>query len=194
MKQLQIILDSDGVIANTTERVLELYNKEYQCHLTKEQIVDWDLSLFQKEGTDIFKYFKIPGFFRHLPIMKDAQYFIRKLIEDGHDVVIATASPKVAIIDKIEFFEEYFPFIPYENIIPITRKDLLVGDIMLDDAPHNLKTSKCKYPVIFDNPWNRNTEGKYEFLKKLKRVHSWEEFYQFVNEIAHQDEQTEKAS
>ena len=111
---------------------------------------------------------------------------------DGHDVVIATASPKNGILDKIEFYEEFFPFIPFTNIIPITRKDLLRGDIMLDDAPHNLEKSQCRYPVIFDNRWNQDEE-KHPFLKDLKRVTSWKEFYEFVCEIAN-EEDIEKVS
>ncbi|WP_180953916.1 5' nucleotidase, NT5C type [Bacillus sp. M6-12] len=186
MRKLQIISDSDEVVAKNIQEVLKRYNGEYKTSLKQEELIDWDLVNFQKEGTDILKYFNEPGFFRHLEIMEEAQYYIKKIIEDGHDFIIATASPKEGIIDKIEFFEEYFPFIPFENIIPIKRKDTLVGDIMVDDAPHNLETSKCKYPVIFDCQWNRNTE-KYPFLKDLKRVHSWKEFYEFVCEVANED-------
>lgn len=186
MRKLQIILDSDEVIAHNIDLLLEKYNGEYGTSLTKDELHEWDLTTVQKEGTNILKYFNQPGFFRHLPVMKDAQKIIKQLIEDGHDVVIATSSPKNGILDKIEFFEEYFPFIPFSHIIPITRKDLLKGDIMLDDAPHNLEVSSCRYPVIFDNLWNRNIE-KHPFLKGLKRIHSWEEFYDFVNEVANED-------
>lgn len=192
MKKLQIILDSDEVIVENIGKVLSLYNAEYGTDLKREQIENWDLSVFQKEGTDILKYFNMPGFFRDLPQLKDSKKYVQKLIEDGHNVVIATASPKNGILDKIEFYQEHFPFIPFENIIAISRKDLLRGDIMLDDAPHNLEKSQCKYPVIFDNLWNQNTE-KMPFLKPLKRVSSWEEFYDFVCEIANKEE-TQKAS
>lgn len=185
MKKLQIILDSDEVIVQNIDLLLEKYNGEYGTDLKRDELHEWDLTTVQKEGTNILKYFNEPGFFRHLPLMKDAQKIIKQLIEDGHDVVIATSSPKSGILDKIEFFEEYFPFIPFSQVIPITRKDLLKGDIMLDDAPHNLEVSSCRYPVIFDNLWNRNTE-KYPFLKDLKRIHSWEEFYSFVNEVANE--------
>jgi 5'-nucleotidase len=186
MRKLQIILDSDEVVAKNIDKVLDSYNGEYGTNLTREELIDWDLTQFQKEGTDILKYFNMPGFFRDLPLMEESQKYIAKLIEDGHDVVIATSSPRNGILDKIDFFEEFFPFIPFQNIIPITRKDLLRGDIMLDDAPHNLKASNCQYPVVFDNLWNRNTE-KHEFLKDLKRVHSWKEFYEFVCEVANQE-------
>lgn len=193
MRKLQIILDSDEVIVKNLDKVLELYNGEYQVSLTREEVLDWDLTQVQKEGTNILQYFNQPGFFRHLPLIEDSYKYISKLIEDGHDVVIATSSPKNGILDKIDFFAEYFPFIPFGNVIPITRKDLLRGDIMLDDAPHNLEATQCRYPVIFDNRWNRDTE-KYPFLKNLKRVHSWKEFYEVVCQIEKEIHEEEKVS
>jgi 5'(3')-deoxyribonucleotidase len=192
MRKLQIILDSDEVIARNIDLLLNMYNAEYKTSVTRNELLEWDLTKVQKEGTDILKYFNQPGFFRHLPLIEESQIYIKQLIEDGHDVVVATSSPKNGILDKIEFFEEYFPFIPFSNIIPITRKDLLKGDIMLDDAPHNLEFSGCRYPVVFDNLWNQNTE-KYPFLKDLKRVSTWKEFYEFVCEIATEDTE-ERAS
>ncbi|WCK56981.1 hypothetical protein PP175_27715 (plasmid) [Aneurinibacillus sp. Ricciae_BoGa-3] len=187
MKPLQLILDADDVCADTTQKALDWYNRKNQTDIKIEQVLDWDLSLVQKPGTNIASCFEQPGFFRELPVKEMAPFYIQKLIEDGHNVVIATSSSKNGIMDKIDWFEEHFPFIPFQNIIPITRKDLLKGDIMLDDAPHNLKTSQCRYPVIFDNYWNRNTEGSYAFLKGLKRIYSWKEFYEFVCEVAQKE-------
>lgn len=189
MKKLKIILDSDEVIVENIDKVLSLYNEEYGDNLKRDQILKWEISTYQKEGANILKYFNMPGFFRDLPQIKDSKKYVQKLIEDGHDVVIATASPINGIVDKIEFYQEHFPFIPYENIIPITRKDLLCGDIMLDDAPHNLRKSQCKHPVIFDNLWNQNME-EMPYLKDLKRVTSWKEFYEFVCEVANEEDST----
>lgn len=183
MKRLQIILDSDGVLAEPIKKVLILYNKEYKDNLKYEDITDWDLCKFQKEGSDICKYFRDKNFFRDLPVIFEAQIYVKKLIDDGHDVIIATASHKNGVIDKFDWFEEYFPFVKYENIIPISRKDLLLGDVMLDDGGHNLLTSKCKYPVVFDSPWNRNKE-----LDKFIRVTSWEIFYNLVCSISNKEE------
>lgn len=178
MRKLRIFLDSDDVVVDNIEEVLRRYNEEYNQTLKIDQLTSWELDSFKAHGTEILKYFVEPGFFRHLTIKEGAVETIQRLIEEGHDVFISTASNKVAIQDKLDFFEEYFPFIPYEQVLPITRKDVLKGDIMLDDALHNLDASSCTHKIVFDKPWNEITSEEYI------RVHSWSEFYEIVKYIS----------
>ncbi|MDF2879704.1 MAG: hypothetical protein K0R54_261 [Clostridiaceae bacterium] len=187
-KKLHIILDSDGVLLDCMKKVLEKYNKEYGTDIKYENILAGNLKKVQLPGTDMNKYFNEKGFFRNLEPLPDSQYYVAKLIEDGHDIVVATASPVCAILDKIECIKECYPTIPEENIIPISRKDLLFADIALDDGLHNIVVSKSKYPTIFDQPWNRMLSEKYLHLEDNKRIHDWKEFYEFVCEVASQPE------
>lgn len=185
MKSLQIILDSDGVLVDPITKLLKLYNEEYGENLQLSDIKDWDLTKFQREGTDILKYFRQDGFFRDLELIEGADYYIKKMIDDGHDVVIATSSPKEGIVDKIDNIMENLPFIEEDRIIPITRKFLLAGDIILDDAFHNLINTKCKYPVIYNWEWNKTIPDKYSALNsRVSRVNNWEEFYELVTDIS----------
>lgn len=185
MRKLEIILDSDGILFNCIDKVLALYNEEYNDNLKVEDITDFDLTKFAKKGSDIQKYFKQIGYFKDLPPIAGAQYYVEKLIKDGHDVVVATASHKNGVVDKIDAIEENYPFINNRNIIIVERKDKLVGDVIFDDGLHNLINTRCKYPVIMDYPWNRNLSGKYKSLSCAKRVYLWEQFYNYVTEIAH---------
>lgn len=176
MKSLKIFIDSDEVLAETINEVLKRYNAEYNLDLKREEIKDWDLKKVQKEGTDINKYFKQKGFFRDLTVKKDAAQ-IMKLLAVNNNIVIATVSPKEGERDKKEWFEEHFPFIKEENILLLKgSKDYLIGDIILDDAIHNLENSQCDFPIIFDQPWNRHTD-------KFIRVYNWLDFYQVVQKI-----------
>lgn len=188
MRSLTIILDSDGVLVNPISKLLKLYNEEYGESLTIEDIKDWDLTKFQRKGTDILKYFKQPGFFRDLKLIEGADYYIKKLIDDGHNIIIATSSSKEGIIDKIDNIIENLPFIEEDRIIPISRKFLLAGDVMLDDAFHNLINTRCKYPVIFNWQWNETIPDEYSELKdRASRVNNWEEFYNLICEIANRE-------
>lgn len=177
MRKLKIILDCDGVLADTIKKVLHLYNNEYNLNFKKEDIVAWDMTKIQKPGTSLTKYFNQRGFFRDLDPMEDAQKYVKKLLEDGHEVFVATASPLEGLEDKLLWLRENFGFIPESNIVFIQRKDLLYGDIILDDALHNLENSQCEFKVVFDQPWNRDRR---EFL----RVRNWEQFYKLVYFIA----------
>lgn len=181
MRKLKIILDSDGVLVDPIAKVLRLYNKEYDCNLKIEDIHDWDLNKVQRPGTDILKYFNNPGFFRDLKPLDGAHYYLKKLIDDGHDILVATSSPKNGIIDKIDNLLELFPFFTEDQIIPISRKFWLKGDVMLDDGFHNLAYTQCEYPVVFNWNWNKTIPEEFSNLDgKLNRIHNWEEFYNLI--------------
>lgn len=180
MKKLKIILDCDGVLADTMKKLLKLYNSEYGLNLTKDDITAWDLRKIQKEGTDMTKYFKQRGFFGDLEPIPDSQKYVKLLQDDGHEIFVATASPVEGMVDKVMWLRENFEFIPEENIIMCTRKDVICGDVILDDGLHNLRNSSCTYKVVFDHPWNREWLSTDNFY----RVKSWKHFYKLISLIS----------
>lgn len=175
--KLQIILDQDGVLADTQSELIKRYNAEYGLKYTCDDITEWDLNKIQQPNTDIQKYFLQRGFFRSLKPIKDAQEIISLLTLMGDELFVATASPIEGMVDKVLWIKKYFPFIPGKNIILINRKDMLCGDIILDDALHNLSPTKVKFPIIYDRPWNRK-DGKH-----LIRVYNWFDFFEVVQQI-----------
>lgn len=178
MKCLKIILDSDGVCVNTMKKVLEKYNKEYGLAFTLDDITSGNLSKIQKENTDMTKYFNEIGFFADLEPIFEAQKYIKQFVEDGHEVFICTAATRKSIEDKFINLLNLFPDVKEENIIPITPKYILKGDIMLDDGYHNIETSICDVKVLFNQPWNKDKQG--DFM----RVFDWKDFYELVKIIS----------
>lgn len=176
MKKLRIYLDADEVLMDFMTPVLAKYNATYDTHLTFDQVHSWDLSTVAAPGTDIYQFMNEPAFFQTLEPLADAARVLKQLIEDGHDVFISTAAWEEAIPDKYESFKRHFPFMPFAQILMIQRKDILVGDILLDDGLHNIESSRCTYPVVMDKPWNRTYDGH--------RVSNLQEFYTFVQKIA----------
>ena len=53
---------------------------------------------------------------------------------------------------------------------------MLHADVLLDDAVHNLQNTNVSYPVLFRQPWNRDTTG-------LISVSSYEEFLSFIEMV-----------
>ena len=176
--KLTIALDMDGVLADTIQKVLDMYNDEYGLQVTREDIKEWDLSSIQKEGTDIFKYFEFPGFFTSLNVMEGAKKAVWELMDEGHDVVIASAAPPSGMKDKVIWMATHFPVVPQENIIMASRKDLVQADVLIDDGIHNLEQSPSDYPVLFkqDNPWTWNED---RFLS----VNHWDEVIPLIKDI-----------
>lgn len=178
MKKLTIITDKDCVLAETMDKILRLYNKEYGENMQRDDVNAWDLNTVQKQGTDMIKYFYKKGFFlKGLDSVSNSKRYINKLIAKGDRILVATASPIEGFVDKAIWLKRHFGNIPIpENLILIHAKDVLKGDIMLDDGLHNLLPCNSDWPVVFDQPWNRDTD-------ELLRVTTWREFYLLVEMI-----------
>jgi len=170
---LRILVDMDGVLCDLVAKWFAAYNAEYNDNIRPEDMKVWGPHRYAREGKRIYKYLSQPGFFRDLPPIPGAIKGMRHLIEAGHDVVIVTAARR-GHDDKLRWVEKHLSFLPKDHVIFAHRKELVRGDIMFDDAPHNLR-GFAEYggtPVAMAYPYNEDVP--------YKRVTSWEQFLDFV--------------
>lgn len=93
-------------------------------------------------------------------------------IDEGHEVYIVTASAYETIKSKMEnVLFRYFPFISWSNVIIASNKQMIHGDMLIDDAPHNLIDGKY-VKILMTAPHNINYDAA---RNHMIRVHSWEE-------------------
>lgn len=171
MKKLRIVLDCDGVLSQTMEEVVRLFNLEHGGRLTVADITQWILP-----HQEMYQYFSRPGFFAGLKAIPHSRRIVRDLIASGDDVVIATATCMEGWPERKAWLQRMFPQIPEANILRKENKSDVHGDVMLDDGVHNLETSICTFRVLFDQPWNRDE-------KRFIRVGNWLEFGKFVADV-----------
>ena len=102
-----------------------------------------------------------PGFFRHLPVMKDAREVVQELYEN-HEVYIVTAATefKHSFTDKWEWLEEHMPFIHWERIVFCGNKSIVHGDYMIDDKVYNLDGFNGQ-GLLFTASHNLGDDGGY---------------------------------
>lgn len=83
----------------------------------------------------------IPGLFRNLEPIKDAIKSVNKLLDtEKHEVYFLSTAPwnnPSAWTDKRVWLEEQFGESINRRLILTHRKDLLKGDILIDDRPNN---------------------------------------------------------
>ena len=178
---MRLLLDQDQVICKFVERVLEWYNEDYGTNFRDTDVKDyWALeTILGPPGKPFLRScMRYPETYRDLEPVEGAIEGVKMLIDAGHDVVIATAVPRsagIAYHGKLEWIRRNMPFFDLNNLVAIQRKDLLVGDLLLDDGPHNIEAFKKtgRTAVVFDRPWNQNVEGTY-------RVKSWLQFLDLV--------------
>jgi len=113
MNKLRIYIDMDGVLAN-----FEKAADEHPDNGTKSFRPDLTL--------DFSKFELMPG----------AKEAVKELLEMGHDLFIATTPPwnhPDAWGQKRDWVEKHLPALKRKMFLT-HRKDLLIGDILIDDS------------------------------------------------------------
>lgn len=167
-----LCIDMDSVIVDLMSEWYRRYNRDYQDDLTVERVVDWDAQSYVKRecGAKIYDYLHEPGLFLNLKPLPYAIEVLERLAK-RFDILVVTSSPSaVAYREKEEWVLRHLPFVGRQNLIFAHRKDLIRGDLLFDDAPHNLQgfLATGRVAVAMDYPYNRNVP--------CLRVSGWLEF------------------
>ncbi len=161
----------DSVTVDLMSKWFKRYNEDYQDQLLINEITNWDADLFVKPecGKKIYYYLSEPGFYRDLQPLPHAIEVLKRLALE-YTIFIVTTSPKNALIDKVEWVEEHLPFIGSSQIIFTHHKAQVKGDLLFDDAPHNLISFQKSggIAVAMDYPYNQKVN--------CNRVSDWLEF------------------
>lgn len=175
----RILLDMDGVLCNLIGKWFTTYNREYGDQIHVDALDEWGPHRVARAGKAIYKYLAQPGFFRDLEPIAGAIEGVRALLERGHEVVIVTAARR-GHRDKLEWVAEHLPFLPRDNIVFTHRKELVRGDLLFDDAPHNLKAFEpYGTPVAMAYRYNAGVD--------CARVPDWPSFLALVDRLFHRE-------
>lgn len=177
-KVLRLLIDMDAVTADIFKLWLSLINKETGENLTTSDIKDWDIASSTKMGKKCYNFLSQPNFFFDLKPIPKAIDTLKKLHDDGHDIVFVTACPptsETAFYEKLSWVKKYLPFIDAErNVIAAYRKDLIKGDVLFDDKYDNL-IDFSGIAVCMSYEYNKKYEGP--------RVTNWTAFYHFIQTL-----------
>lgn len=124
MKKKILLIDMDGVIVDLQKHITDYYTNRKYVHDT------------YIEHPDL-----IPDLFKDPPPLNGAIKAIKKLYEsDKYEMVIATTAPRGnadASSQKRKWITHYFGMMFEKNMIITHRKDLLIGDYLIDDRTAN---------------------------------------------------------
>ena len=117
----------------------------------------------------------IPGIFRDPLPMDGAIDAINKLYNSGkYDMYIATSAPwgnPSSLTDKRYWIEKYFGEMFHKRLITTHRKDMLIGDYLIDDRTKNGAGEFNGTLLKFGINWETNTANDYpnwdSILEKL---------------------------
>ena len=177
---MRILLDQDQVLANWVGRVLEWYNEDHGTKHSVDDVHDWGLSILGESG----KYFvrsviRYPDFYQDLEPIPGAIEGVKALIDKGHDVVIVSAVPPSAghcYHGKLVWLRKHMPFFDLNNFVAAQKKQLVSGDILVDDNTKNLEAfAPYGTAIAFDYHWNDDFQGLF--------VSNWTELLTLIDRI-----------
>jgi len=186
-KKKTLLIDMDCTLVDMVVYWLKLYNKITGETLKEEDINVYEIQEICKRPDVMNNILAIPRFFYNLEPMPNAIKYFNMLVEDGHEVILATQLPRrseYAANDKRDWIRKYFPDFDLSNLVFIHKKYLLKGDVLFDDKPQHLiewkrnnkKGKTCKIEFAY------NKDCKSDFTFKNKET-AWEEFYETVSRM-----------
>lgn len=182
MKKLRILCDADDTIENLTTPWLDVLNRKHNKNVKKEDLKIWDMTAAFPELTydEVLMPLYDDSFWDRITPIKDSAYYLKRLIDDGHELSIVTASIPETFNAKVNKLIQMFPFLERGQIILSHNKQEVSGDILIDDAAHNLiggKYEKFLYHQPNNSAFNEREHG-------IVRVFSWEEVYHRISALA----------
>lgn len=183
MRRLTVLVDMDDTIENLLSAWVDTLNEEHETNVKPDDIRHWDLSMAfpTVEWKDVYAPLKRDDFWMRVKPIDGAADALKRLIEDGHKVFIVTASAYETLKSKMDcVLFRYFPFLDWNDVIVTSHKQMVKGDVLIDDGVHNLKDGDYE-KILMDAPHNRGYNAK---RHGMTRVKNWEEAYQKVCEIS----------
>jgi 5'(3')-deoxyribonucleotidase len=172
-----ILCDADDTIENLLDCWVEYLNSKFGTTVKPTDVTDWNVSLFfpsiPKE--EVYAPIYQKDFWNNLSAI-DGCYDVLKEINDKHDLFIVTATNYQTCDTKIERILQLFPFLKWSQFIIASKKQLVHGDILIDDGVHNFQGGSYS-GLLFDRPHNHNFDNQ---AAGLTRVYSWHEIGQIL--------------
>lgn len=156
MKTFTILVDMDETLENLGVVWVDELNRRHGISVRYDDITEWDMTKFfpSLSRNEVFAPLHDENVWKRVEPLPGAQEAVKTMKEDGHDVVVVTASHPDTVKWKYDWLDRYFPSIKYRDIVFASRKQLVKGDFLIDDAPHNLFGGQYT-PIMFSAPHNR---------------------------------------
>ena len=183
MRKLTVLVDMDDTIEYLAKGWVEYLNIKYGLNVNWLDVKQWDVAqtfpmLTRKQ---VYEPLFDDALWDHIEPLPDAPEYLEKLIHDGHRVFIVTASTYETLPAKMtKVLFRYFPYLTWSNVIVTSCKQVINGDVLIDDAPHNHEDGAYE-KILMSAPHNESYNAE---TNGMLRVHNWREAYQAVCDIA----------
>jgi 5'(3')-deoxyribonucleotidase len=171
----------DEVLNTLLESWVEYLNARFGKNAKAEDINAWDLRCIYPDLTDeeVNSPLYDGVFWEMVRVKPHSVEALKEMVDDGHEVFIVTAQLVYQTIpEKMDWLFEKFPYLLWDNVIITRRKQLVKGDVLIDDAVHNLEGGDYM-KILMDCPNNRRYDAE---GNGMYRVYDLKEAYRIIKE------------
>lgn len=148
MRKLEVLIDLDSTVVHLDKKWYGTWNERTGDDLHPEKVDTWDTHLYCKNQDKAFyQILNEPGFFRDLEPIAGALDAVKHLFDQGHELYIITSSPNGGMHDKKLWVKDHLPFIKPKHVMMVDVKHKVHGDVLIDDAPHNIIDYRKAWPT-----------------------------------------------
>ena len=179
-----ILVDMDGVLENLSEEWVRLLNRQYGTDVSPTGLQNWNMKAnFPTLTADEIKAAELnPELYYKLKPLEGAQEILKRLKDEGHEIYIVTNTPhEIVSLKMTEVLFKLYPFLSWKDVIITAHKQLVKGDVLIDDAPQNL-IGGSYHKILMDASYNRNID---DASCGITRVKNWQEVYEQIEKIKH---------
>lgn len=179
---MRILIDMDDTLEHLSDAWVAYLNKKYHRDVIRENVNDWDISKFYPglDKTQVFDPLLHEELWETVQPFEDAPDILLKFIEEGHEIYVVTSSTYKSLKSKLDLaLFRYFPFLNNQNVIVTYNKQMIKGDVLIDDAVHNLVGGDY-VKILMDAPYNRDYDAE---NNGMTRVKNWKEVYEVIKQL-----------
>lgn len=180
---MRILIDVDGVLADTHTEWMRRYNADYNDNLKSSDVTRWGTHEFVKPecGTKIYDYLWDETLYDGVFPIKGSQSGVDALRKMGHRCVFVTSGIQPA---KIKWLYR-FGFLTSKiwqsdpDVAIVNDKSLIEGDLLIDDRDKNVDDFIHTFnadAILFNQPWNQE-------YNKVYRANNWNDVLAYVEAV-----------
>ncbi len=177
-----ILVDMDDTMEQLLAAWIRGVNERYGTDTAYEEILSWDVSAAFPGLThdQVYAIPEEPGFWGTVDPMPGAAEALERLIAAGHEVYIVTAATHESLSEKMtDLLFRWFPFISWDHVIITSRKQMIRGDVLIDDGIHNLEGGSYA-KILMTAPHNVHYDAE---SAGMIRVRNWDEIEEAVGKL-----------
>lgn len=166
---MRILIDVDGVMLNTQEALLKRLNNRYGTRYTLENVTHYHW--FENIYKNINPWAELEDecfWEEEVSLIDGAKNAVEYFMNQKHDIYFVTASnvfnPALGTkLSCLKIFMEFTDKWLNNHIIITQHKELIQGDILIDDCVENIHkwimaSSAHRFGLLFSQPWNKDNE------------------------------------